>query len=505
MPAATAGQASADRDAEGQKQSQPPPLRDRLVSLVTEAERWHTPASEAFATIKVCGHNEHWPIRSREFRDWLARGYLDRFYGAPSSQAFEDALRLIEADARFKGAEHEVPLCVAQGVDAIYLDLADKSWRAVEITTKGWCIVSDPPVRFMRTRGMRPLPVPKRDGSIKDLRRFVNVASDDDFKLVVGWLVGALKPCGPYTIIALNGEQGSAKSTLTRVLRALIDPNGVPIRQVPRDERDLMIAARNARVVCLDNLSYVRAWLSDALCRLATGGGFSTRQLYTDTDETLFEVACPVILNGIPDLVERPDLADRAIPLTLPGIPNRERRSEADFWAAFDSARQRILGALLDAVSCALCRLPHVKIDDLPRMADFALWVTAAEPALDWPDGSFLKAYEANQEDAVGVTLEADPVAQAVIRLVEKEGHWCGTATDLLRALRPSTLDPGFNRRIWPASPNGLSGRMRRVAPNLRAVGVVVNWKRNSGERLIEIKRDDDQMTITDAGSSLLK
>lgn len=167
MPTTTAGQASADHTAEEKIESQRPTQRDQLASLAAGADKWHTPVGEAFVTIKVRGHKEHWPIRSGQFKDWLARCYLDKFSGAPSSQAFEDALRLIEAVARFEGAEHEVHLRVAQGVDAIYLDLADKSWRAVEITTKGWRIVYDPPVRFMRTRGMRPLPVPKRDGSIK--------------------------------------------------------------------------------------------------------------------------------------------------------------------------------------------------------------------------------------------------------------------------------------------------------------------------------------------------
>ena len=489
MVAATVSQAEVRQGAEGKKRPSKPPQRDRLADLANEAEHWHTPTAEAFATIRVGRHKEHWPIRSRPFKDWLTQRYLEKFHGAPSSQAFEDTLRFIEAIARFKSPEHEAHLRVAQSGDALYLDLCDEKWRAVEITGGGWRIVSDPPVRFMRTRGMSALPSPKRGGKIAGLRRFMNVASDDDFKLVVGWLLGAFLSRGPYPILVLNGEQGSAKSTLTRLLRALVDPSDVPIRQVPRNEQDLMIAARNSRVVCLDNVSIIRPWLSDALCRVATGSGYSTRELYTDTDEILFEVKGPVILNGIPDLVERPDFADRAILLSLPRIS--ERKTESEFWADFFRARPRILGAILDAVSCALRRRNDVKLDSLPRMADFALWVTAAEPSLAWPEESFLQAYEANRAAAIEVTLEADPVAGAVIQLVDDKGEWCGTATDLMDKLQTYTADHVLNSHAWPSRPNMLSARLRRAAPSLRAIGVNVNWKRQAkGVRLIEIRRE---------------
>ena len=124
-----------------------------------------------------------------------------------------------------------------------------------------------------------------------------------------------------------------------------------------------------------------------ALCRLATGGGFAVRQLYTDQDEVLFDAARPVSLNGIEDIVERPDLADRAVFLTLEPIPEERRRPEAEIRAAFEAERPRILGALLDAVVEGLKNLPETRLPKLPRMADFALWATACETAI-WPAGT---------------------------------------------------------------------------------------------------------------------
>ena len=243
---------------------------------------------------------------------------------------------------------------------------------------------------------MLPLPTPKRGGSLDLLQPFVNIGSEDDFTLLKAWLIGALRPRGPYPCLAVIGQQGSAKTFLSRVARELIDPNKAPVRAQPRDERDMMIAARNGWVIGFDNLSGLAPWLSDALCRLATGASFATRQLYTDAEESLFEAARPLILNGIDEVATRGDLQDRSIVLSLPVISEEQRRTEAELWSAFRDAHQLILGALLDAVSAALRNERTVKLEKLPRMADFARWVEAAGEALGSPTGSFMAAYDSN-------------------------------------------------------------------------------------------------------------
>jgi hypothetical protein len=105
----------------------------------------------------------------------------------------------------------------------------------------------------------------------------------------------------PYPVLAIAGEQGSAKTVLSKLLRAVIDPSVAPVRTLPRDERELFIAASNGHILAFDNLSGLPLWLSDTLCRLTSGGAFSTRRLFTDQDEILFAAARPVILSGIED------------------------------------------------------------------------------------------------------------------------------------------------------------------------------------------------------------
>jgi hypothetical protein len=190
----------------------------------------------------------------------------------------------------------------------------------------------------------------------------------------------------------------------------LVDPNTAPLRALPREDRDLFIAATNGHVLAFDNVSGLAAWISDTFCRLATGGGFAVRQLYSDGEEVLFDAVRPIILNGIEDIVTRPDLADRALFLTLEPIAQELRRPEAELRSAFHAERPQILGVLLDAMVQGIRALPQTSLERLPRMADFALWATACEPAL-WGAGTFSAAYSANRKDAVEGVIDADPVA----------------------------------------------------------------------------------------------
>src|SRR5947208_13304817 len=213
-----------------------------------------------------------------------------------------------------------------------------------KIGPDGWRVNKFPPVRFRRPAGILPLPVPERGGPIEGLLPLLNLSSRNDFVLVIAWLLAALRPGGPYPVLAISGEQGSAKTVLSKMLKALVDPNAAPVRALPREERELMIAANNGHLLAFDNLSGLSAWLTDALCRLASGGSFAVRQLYTNDEEVLFKAARPTVLNGIEDVIGRPDLADRAIFLTLGPIGEQQRRAETELWREFELSRPRLLG-----------------------------------------------------------------------------------------------------------------------------------------------------------------
>jgi hypothetical protein len=334
---------------------------------------------------------------------------------------------------------------------------------------------------------MLALPIPSADGSIELLTKFLNVADNSDLCLLMSWMVAALRPTGPYPLLILTGEHGSAKSTTARAIVSLIDPSRAPLRAEPRTQRDLMITANNRWVLAFDNLSYLPNDLSDSLCRLSTGGGFSTRQLYTDDEEMIFESQRPVILTSIDDVVRRSDLLDRAIVITLPSIPDYRRQTEANFWRRFEDTRPATLGLLLNGVCAGLRNLPDVRLPLRPRMADFVEWAEAAAPAFGWTSRSVLHAYSRNRGMANELALEASPVADAIIN--DLQLPFAGTASELLNALGLLANDERKRSKQWPKTATHLSGALHRIAPNLRRSGIDVTFERTAHARHIVISR----------------
>jgi hypothetical protein len=472
-----------------------------LVELALSAgvDLFHS-GSEPYARLPVESHHEVWRIGSKGFRDWLRRAYWQANAAVPGSQATQDAIGVLTGKALFDGKSLPVAVRIGWDDGVIYLDLADAEWRAVAITKDGWQVVTDSPVRFVRPNGLQELPAPESGGTVDELRELVNVPNDDDWILLLSWLVAAFRPRGPYPVLCIHGEQGSAKSTLCRFVRALVDPNRAALRSTPKEPRDLMIAASNAWCMGFDNLSTISEWLSDALCRLSTGGGFSTRALFSDAEEALFDAMRPILLNGIPELSTRPDLLDRTIVLNLPPVPESERKTETELQRRFEAARPRILGALLDAVSVALRNEAKVQLTELPRMADFAIWATAAESAFGCPPGTFMSAYTTNRATANESAIESSTIAEPLQRFAAGEyswtepehalppaDKWCGSATELLETLSRVAGERVVNRKDWPKKPHVLSCELRRIAPNLRRIGISVEFVRNRCKRTITI------------------
>jgi hypothetical protein len=471
-------------DDDGKKKSQ-------ATVLIEIAERWdvfHDPDQAGYIVIDDDDARKVLPIRSTAFRRRLSGEYFKVTGKGCNGNAVSDALSTIEARAVFEAPEHAVYIRVARVADHIYLDMCDERWRAIEVSPDGWRIVDTPPVFFVRKNGMLALPTPTKGGSAADIREFLNI-HDDQLELVIGWMLGALRGQSPYPVLVLQGEQGTGKSTTSRVLRSFVDPSTTPLRSPPKEPRDLLVSAINNHLVTLDNLSGLSPELSDCLCRLATGGGLDVRALYTDTDQVLVEIQRPVLVNGIDDIASRPDLSERSIILNLPVIDPTRRRAEKPFWAELNSAKPGIMGGLLDALSCALRHESSVNLGRMPRMADFAIWVTAAEPALGWPDGAFLERYDRMQDTAVIDGIEASPVGSALLDLLTDKEEWAGSPTALLRELE-LIAGNSAKSKAWPQSQKGLKNVLQRLAPSFRKIGITIDrGKDGCGNRFYKIYR----------------
>ncbi len=465
---------------------------DRLVEMAADWEKLHDPDSEAYVTIPA---GITYRVNSSYVRKFLRNGYYRMTQRGAKSAALDEAISTIESQCQFDGPKREVFHRTGRLGDKIYLDLCAESGRVVEIDKDGWRLLDKSPVKFSRVRYMREIKAPVAGGSLEPLKRLY-VLSESDWKLALSIMVYFLNPKGPYPILCLEGGHGSGKSTFSRAIKALLDPTKAPIKARPHDERDLAIAAQNSWVLAYDNLSGLKPSLSDSFCRLSTGGGLSTRSLYTDAEETVFDYCRPLVLNGIDTIAKQPDLADRAIRLRFSAIPDDKRISEEEFWSKFNEMAPAILGILLDGVSSALKNLPDLKMEKPPRMVDFAKWGAACESGFNWEPGSFLEAYRDNRAELVDTNIEENAFISALLDMLENEPDncWTGTATELLEKMKEFVDEFTSNSKYWP-KPNRVKTHLNRHEPSLKMKGYLVTYcdrKKKSRDITIEPITDTD-------------
>ncbi|GHH76295.1 ATP-binding protein [Promicromonospora soli] len=394
-------------------------------------------------------------------RSELAQIYQKQTGLIAGQQALSDALLVIEGTAR-QTEPVAVHLRVAEHAGATWIDLGDAAERVVRVDSRGWTMADDVPVLFRRTALTAALPAPEPGGTLEDLWALLNVTASDR-PLVLAWLVAALGWENiPHPMLALLGEQGTGKSSATKSLVQLVDPSPVPLRKPPRDATGWVTAAAGSWVVGLDNISDIPGWLSDSLCRAVTGDGDVRRELYSDDGLAVFSFRRAIVMNGIDVGAMAPDLADRSIVVNLDRITETQRRPESQLVAAWEGAWPRVFGALLSQVQACKARIPSVRLDSMPRMADFAMVLAA----LDQVNGTAgLSSYRDQANTLARDAVTSDPFLAALAQHVTRA--WEGTAAALLDLVQPEGIPP----RTWPKSARGVTGVLKRTAPALRSAG----------------------------------
>lgn len=445
-----------------------------------------------YALVQEGDHVECRRVGSKWFLSYLRRELWARHGKGASTEILKAATGALFGKG-MTAPQHEIFLRTARRDAAIYLDMGDARWRVIQVTPYSWSVVNGAPVCFRRTRSALSLPEPCHYGEIARLRRYANVKSEQDFVLIVAWLLAALSGRGPYPILVLLGDAGSAKSSLARFLRALVDPNAAPLRSLHGAERDAFVSAVNNHTLVFDNVDYLTSAQADTLCKLATGGGLDNRALYSDGEENILSATRPIILTSINNVVIRGDLASRAFVIELnETVPNRLPESELE--AVFEQDGPFILGALLDALVIGLKRESRISTEGLGRMADAARWGVACETAF-WPQGAVAKALKENASMVLSGVASADPVAAAIDALMASkvatavdratgDQVWTGTATKLLQDLAVFTTDGARRSRSWPQGPNALSGRLRYLRAAVELLGVTIEHNREGHERI---------------------
>jgi len=394
----------------------------------------------------------------------LAKRDLDQF------------LDLLSARALFDSPCFPVFVRIGGGPTLVCHDLGRDDGMAVEITAEGYRMTQQPTARMIRAHGMRPLPLPKSgDVKFSGFAKFRKLSEFDEqtWPLLLAFLLSAMRPDGPYPCLAVEGEQGSGKSTICEMCKRIIDPS-VPMRlSMPDSAQDMMIIASHRHLVIFDNLSSVKNDMSDALAALATKSGYETRELYSNGNLFTIEIARPFALNGIGEFIHRPDLMDRAIPLRLEAMRSGTRRSEAEIWRDLELLLPELLHDLYTAVACALRNFSTTPTPTTFRMADAARWLVAAEPETVLPPGTILSAIEKAQISTQADLALSDSLFPELERVL-LDGDFEGRPADLLDLLRSD--ERRKFERYFPATPAQLSTKLRRLRPALAKAGIIVEF-----------------------------
>jgi hypothetical protein len=425
-------------------------------------------------------------LETDAFKSWLAERCFRLRGKFAGDQAMRQAIQVWKGEARFGSSCKEVNVRVAGESQTIEIDLCDEQRHTVFVSQHGWSCKSVRSVyTFYRPPGLLALPEPVKGGSLNELWQLVNVPVVDR-PLIAGWLLMCFRPRGPYPLLAIRGEQGSAKSCLARVLRSLVDPHKAPLPGPPRNEEDLVIRAMNGLVVAVENVSFVSRETADWYCRLLTGSGLSKRKLYSNFEEAVANVCRPMLWTAIKDLTKAPDLCDRSVSVALPPIERAARRREDELFACLEEARPRILGALLDGVVAALAEAPESCAKGFERLADFEAWARAGMKALGFDPDAFSARYQENRHRTATASLDASLTAAAIESFVTGMDCecWEGTSGQLLAELSSRMgYDPTRPPDGWPRHGQGLRNTLDEITPSLRLKGIHVSHRDQNGSK----------------------
>ncbi len=441
------------------------------------------------ATLPHMGKSVAVRLGSSTFSTWLRHLAFTVLERPVSSGPLREAIATLEACALFDAPCVPVYVRVAGDIQQVVIDTGLPDGNIVSIKSNGWNVAVETDYRFVRGAGFGQLSTPERDGKLEVLQTFLGL-DDQNYRLLAAFLINALKPTGPYFILLVEGEQGSGKSFFCEVIKRIVDPNQAMRLRLPDKPQDLMIQAKEYRLLNFDNASGMSAEMSDSLCALATGGGLAVRRLYSDGDLYVMSYSRPFVINGIGGYANRPDLMERAIPIKLSPMPEGGRKTEAELMAEFEKMLPRILGALYEAVAHALRTFDDTAPPRHLRMADAARWIKASEGGLGEQPSALIDAIFVAQNEFMVERVNDDALVMMLRRIAEPLVYE-GYVGDLYRKIVEQ--DDARHYRSLPKSPSQLSSQITRMRPAMAKAGIKVEFfGKDRGGRKVSIRFVDE-------------
>lgn len=444
-------------------------------------------------------------IDSSQFMQWLAHTIAEMTEKAAQRAPIATAQLMLAGRAIYKSPEYRLDVRITNRDDVIWIDLCNG--KAISVDKTGWRVVEDAPIMFRPYSHQIVQDEPITGGNIKELLTFVNIPGNpekptDGQILFLAWTVFAFIPNYPHPILTLYGPKGSAKTTAFAILKHLIDPSQMETLTFSDGHREFVQQAAHHYFAAFDNLSTISSENSDLLCRIVTGEAFSKRALYSDDDDVVYSFRHVLGLNGINVIATKADLLDRSLLIGFEAMPHWT--SQKVFWPKFQTAKPRILGAILDVLVAALRIVDNTPESEEMRMADFGRYGCAITEAMGFDSDEFLNAYRRNINRQNDEAIAASILGPAVVKFMEFQNEWSGIATDLLKGLHAVAEDLKIDTKTkyWPKSPHWLWKRLKEIIPNLEKIGIVFKWHEINDRNITIIKTSQNVADAVGVGYS---
>lgn len=383
------------------------------------------------------------------------------------------------------------PVRVAACRSATWIDLGQPGWSAVRVGRRGWEVRDGREVPFSRPSGMQPMPRPVRHpAALQRLRALLAGLDDFDFHAVLFFMLASLRARGPFPIGVLHGGEGARKTSVARILRAILDPHALEVSSLPERLRDGVTQGAQLRLLVYDNLSEISPEFADTLCQRCEGATAGFRTNYSDRDLTIVRSYGPTLLTGIVAMVGRADLASRCLflPVTPPAAGAYRPLEEVE--AELDAIRPGVLAVLLDAMVIAEDRIAAGQVpgSSASRLASFERLARAAAPAFGLSPAAVDRVLERQQELRRRAISDNDAVAAALLDFLSREARqdglmqppgriaWKGSRTELLARLNEVTPTGRF-LPDWPKTGSAIGQHLKRLEVMLQAMGIDVRHR----------------------------
>ena len=493
---------------------------DILVDLATEniSLLFKDQYGAAYALIHLeDDHDEIIKVENNKFKRYLSKLYYENNSGkVVNAEAITNAIQVLQAKAEFNGQTIPLHLRAAWYNGNIYYDMTDEKWHCIKISKDNWELLTHTPTpMFVRYNQISQAKLDRSyDQNIFD--KFLELTNlnenDHDNRLLLkAYIVSLFIPEIPHAILILHGEKGSAKSTLQTLIKLLVDPSKPVLLTVHKDRTEFIQQLGHNYVAYYDNVKNTPEWLSDEACKAVTGVGQTKRKLYSDDDDIVYEYKRCLGFNGINISLTEPDALDRSIMIELDRISKEIRRTESEIIGEFFKLRPMLLGYIFDLLVKAIRIKPTIRLNDLPRMADFALWGEAIARAMGYKELQFMNAYYENIGKQNIEAIENHPLGQAIARFyeerIEHTETWEGSPTELLQHLAAIAQNHGINtnHKSWPKEVRWLIRRLNQIRSNLleglgidiRITRVTTNVKGKVNTSSIKIRKITSITPIT--------